>query len=130
MRRKPHVVSPATISLSSAKPKDLPKTLEEAVQRGVCTFAVTGVHFRNQVRALSFYKPLAIAYVGFVLYKIFIQDVFTCETCEQTQDDGCCSVCAERCHSGHKMRSMGVLEFFCDCGAEGENCVAMPKGQP
>lgn len=44
------------------------------------------------------------------------QEFFRCRTCFDGQQDGCCSVCARNCHSGHDTISIGLTTCYCDCG--------------
>lgn len=57
----------------------------------VCTFSKTGKSF-------------------------FEQNAWCCIDCNLTGDYCICSVCAKKCHSGHKLVYMGKLNCFCDCG--------------
>jgi len=65
--------------------------LKRAVDRGQCTFRVTG----------RSYVP---------------QQWFRCDTCRLNETKGCCAVCAKRCHAGHAVTLVSASEScFCDC---------------
>eukprot|EP01125_Pyxidicula_operculata_P016692 TRINITY_DN5775_c0_g1_i1.p1 TRINITY_DN5775_c0_g1~~TRINITY_DN5775_c0_g1_i1.p1 ORF type:complete len:470 (+),score=21.03 TRINITY_DN5775_c0_g1_i1:1-1410(+) len=60
----------------------------------VCTYTVTGTNYAPQ----PWYK---------------------CITCDLVGNNGCCSVCAATCHSGHEVYLYeSKANFYCDCGAE------------
>jgi chemotaxis protein histidine kinase CheA len=43
---------------------------------------------------------------------------------------GCCAVCRDICHAGHKLQDMGVTPFYCDCGKAGcEAATGIKPGQ-
>ena len=66
----------------------------EGATEGLCTFTSSGRSFTEQ-------------------------PWYVCYTCGLDGGQGCCSVCAERCHAaaGHRVVFSRVSRFFCDCGA-------------
>ena len=61
------------------------------------------------------------------------QPWYVCYTCGLDGGQGCCSVCAERCHAaaGHRVVFSRVSRFFCDCGAaaSASSSTAMSPGR-
>ena len=53
------------------------------------------------------------------------QPFYRCYECFTRSDQGCCYPCAMRCHDGHAIKPLGVVESFCDCGKQG--CVVSCK---
>eukprot|EP00727_Mastigamoeba_balamuthi_P002214 m51a1_g11990 putative auxin transport protein big-like (3533) ;mRNA; f:886903-898969 len=45
------------------------------------------------------------------------QPWYCCYTCKLSFTEGCCSVCARKCHKGHELSFHKTSKFFCDCGA-------------
>ncbi|KAL3624091.1 hypothetical protein CASFOL_032907 [Castilleja foliolosa] len=67
---------------------------EKALASKVCTFTSSGSNFMEQ-------------------------HWYFCYTCDLTVSKGCCSVCANVCHRGHRVVYSRSSRFFCDCGAGG-----------
>jgi len=76
--------------------------ITECVERGVCTFSVTGNSFRYQAW-------------------------YYCDSCETDKDLGCCESCAKICHAGHKLSERKFSLFFCDCSTEWGCRICPPK---
>lgn len=75
-------------------------SLRDAIDAGVCTFAVTG----------KFYCP---------------QVFYRCETCRFGESEGVCASCAKRCHRNHQLSEpQNSTRFYCDCQATGDRCFA------
>lgn len=49
--------------------------------------------------------------------KMVEQELFTCLTCRFGEGTCMRKACARYCHYGHEVRSLGVVQGFCDCGA-------------
>lgn len=68
----------------------VPEEVEQAIDRGCCTYTVTGNEFTPQ-------------------------QYYLCHTCQLVGGKGCCMSCARSCHAGHKLsvavRSGSVLIF-------------------
>ncbi|OHT10134.1 hypothetical protein TRFO_20674 [Tritrichomonas foetus] len=45
----------------------------------------------------------------------YVQHAFGCETCGVNEDQAFCEVCAQKCHSGHKLKDFKLLQFCCHC---------------
>jgi E3 ubiquitin-protein ligase UBR4 len=67
---------------------------ERVLASKVCTFTSSGSNFMEQ-------------------------HWYFCYTCDLTVSKGCCSVCAQVCHRGHRVVYSRSSRFFCDCGAGG-----------
>lgn len=79
--------------------------VRRAIEEGFCTFYATGA-----VYVAQYWRH--------------------CETCAKQDDNtGCCLVCAERCHRGHKLGPLRFSTFFCDCPTNWGLCVALPPGR-
>lgn len=75
-------------------------SLRDAVNAGVCTFAVTGRTYCAQV-------------------------FFRCDTCQFGETEGVCASCAARCHRNHLLSApINSARFYCDCQATGDRCSA------
>lgn len=69
--------------------------IEEAQKLKICTFTTTGPDFKTQIW-------------------------YQCIDCGLEDSKGCCEICAQICHKGHKLipSKTGLPNsFFCDCGA-------------
>lgn len=56
--------------------------------------------------------------------RLINQPFYECVTCKLVDGDGCCDVCASRCHKGHNVRPVTgskLRSAFCDCGARGRS---------
>ena len=74
-------------------PMSQQRPAQPAPQRQLCTFATHGVDY-------------------------ITQKWYHCETCGLVGQHGCCEICAQTCHNGHKCVLQGVHSgCFCDCGA-------------
>ena len=72
---------------------------------GLCTFTKTGAKYHEQ----HWYR---------------------CLTCTFVEGEGVCSNCVETCHADHDVSYAKYSEFFCDCGAKGEeSCNSLTKNQ-
>ena len=72
---------------------------------GLCTFTKTGEKYHEQ----HWYK---------------------CRTCTFEDDEGVCSNCIKTCHADHDVSYAEYSDFFCDCGAKGEeSCSSLTKEQ-
>lgn len=48
--------------------------------------------------------------------KVFVeQDWFHCEDCNLVGNNGCCAICAIKCHKGHNVKYRTRSAFYCDC---------------
>ena len=47
------------------------------------------------------------------------QPFYRCYECFTRPNEGCCYPCMKRCHDGHAIKFVGVVESFCDCGLPG-----------
>ena len=65
---------------------------------------------------------------GDKLKKYVKQPFFRCITCFPRENyDGCCADCASVCHAGHKLKDVGEVLSFCDCGLNYGKCKIGPK---
>ncbi|KAL6046730.1 von Willebrand factor A domain containing 5B1, variant 2 [Balamuthia mandrillaris] len=70
-------------------------SVQATLDNGGCSFPVTAQNYHNQ-----FY--------------------YHCDTCFPNTNDGCCVVCKETCHKGHKLSKLPKFGgFYCDCGNRG-----------
>ena len=59
--------------------------------------------------------------------KYIRQKWYHCRTCGLVGAEGCCEVCAEKCHAGHDVVYEGVnRQAFCDCGPSGK-CLSLRR---
>jgi hypothetical protein len=71
-----------------------PKSVDEALERNLCTFAFTGKSYHSMYAS-------------------------HCNTCGLSGNYGICDSCAKICHAGHDVVERDHHEsFFCDCGNE------------
>ena len=48
--------------------------------------------------------------------QVFVeQDWFHCEDCNLVGNNGCCAICAVKCHKGHNVKYRTRSAFYCDC---------------
>ena len=47
------------------------------------------------------------------------QPFYTCYTCFDKPNKGCCFQCMKNCHEGHSVAYLGEIGAFCDCGLPG-----------
>lgn len=95
-----------------------PKTCEEAIEAGVCTYVATGKIYAAQwwsecrTCGLTGWFPELLLVHG--------TDIHNLEG-----NMGFCESCAQKCHAGHDVfnRKWGA-QFYCDCGESG-NCQGM-----
>ena len=58
------------------------------------------------------------------------QHWYRCLSCTFEEDEGVCSNCVETCHADHDVSYAKYSDFFCDCGAKGEElCSSLTKEQ-
>ena len=69
-----------------------------AIQEGVCTYTYTKKRYSKQ-------------------------QWYLCKTCNIY----CCIICKSKCHKDHEMSEEADSDFFCDCGSDNKNCVALKK---
>ena len=65
----------------------LSREVRAALQRGVCTFQLTGSHYR-------------------------LQKAWHCISCKLVDSRGMCDVCRRTCHADHEVVCDGVSQFF------------------
>lgn len=71
-------------------------SVDEAIEQNICTYSVTGDDYA-------------------------VQNWYNCYTCGLVDGEGCCEVCVNTCHRGHKVSEVQrSSSFFCDCGASGK----------
>ncbi|VDP08017.1 unnamed protein product [Soboliphyme baturini] len=76
---------------------------EDSLDSKLCTFTITQKEFMNQ-------------------------HWYYCHTCNMTDGEGVCTICAKVCHCGHDLSYAKFGSFFCDCGAKEDNsCLALVK---
>ena len=56
------------------------------------------------------------------------QEMFACKTCGVTFGHFICFVCAEKCHVGHDIFSVGTGCGYCDCCVYTSSCQCLPSG--
>ena len=83
------------------------RRLQECVDRGRCTFAVTRKQYELQEWYGCTQCPLQAA----------SPTAAPAAGPSQRPSYGCCAVCARTCHAGHTLTGPYFTTFFCDCGA-------------
>ncbi|EFC47682.1 ubiquitin protein ligase [Naegleria gruberi] len=49
--------------------------------------------------------------------KFHKQYYYSCQTCSMNTNQAVCAFCARTCHRGHRLGTLEVGDFYCDCGA-------------
>jgi len=83
--------------------------ITEALQKGLCTFSVTGSH--------CYVKHEKMCYC------------MTCGLCQKENENlAACESCGKKCHEGHDIKWFVPknIEWYCDCGATNPDCQCLP----
>ncbi|KAG2382979.1 hypothetical protein C9374_004946 [Naegleria lovaniensis] len=93
--------------------------LEKLVQLGeiATTYQISTPDSGKSI--MSFGRDLKLDSCSFTFTgkKFHKQYYYSCQTCSMSTNQAVCAFCARTCHRGHRLGTLEVGDFYCDCGA-------------